>query len=131
MPVIELDLRQAVRIRSAANMRQILQGFAMYANNHQGQTAPDLNALIKDQNMSPHVLIDPLNPDQKVGFIYVQPTGDWQKHAQDLLVLYESSPNGNHVGYADGHVAWEATHQQVEDQAKSARARNAAAEEAK
>jgi hypothetical protein len=131
MPVIDRDLGQAVRAHAASNMRQILQGFAMYANNHDGQAPSDLNVLIKDQNMSPEALVDPLNPEQKVGFIYVRPLGDWQKHPQDLLVLYESSPNGNNVGYADGRVEWWPTHQQVLEQAKAAETRNRAADQKK
>lgn len=131
LPVIQRDLRQAVRRESAGNMKQILEGIYMYAKNHKGQTPPDLDVLIKDQDMSPQVLIDPLNPTEKSGFVYVRPTGDWQNNGGDLLVLYESTPNGQNIGYADGHVEWWPTHQQVLDQVKAAEARNGAANEKK
>lgn len=123
LPSIALEVRMVVRVQSATNIKYLLQGFLMYANNHQGQTPPDLQALIKDQEMSPSELIDPLNPAEKVGFIYIRPTGDWQKHP-DLLVLYESTPSGNNIGYADGHVEWWPSHEQVLEQAKAAEARN-------
>jgi prepilin-type processing-associated H-X9-DG protein len=130
-PIIARDVRQGIRFHSATNMKQILQGLAIYANNRNGQTPRDLAALIKDQDMSQEVLIDPLNPGEKVGFIYVRPTGDWEKLPADLLVLYESTPNGQNIGYADGHVEWWPTHQQVLEQAKAAEARNRAAGEKK
>lgn len=95
------------------------------------QAPPDLNALFKDQDMSPQVLIDALNPNQKVGFIYVRPAGDWQKHPRDLLVLYESTPNGKNIGYADGHVERWPTHEQILQQVKAAEERNRAVGEHK
>lgn len=124
MPVIAREITQAVRQRSTMNIKYILQGFVMYANNHKGETPPDLNALIKDQDMSPEGLVDPLNPKEKVGYVYIRPLGDWQKSDGDVAVIYESTPEGLNVGYADGHVeSWD-TRQQVEEQVKAAEARN-------
>jgi prepilin-type processing-associated H-X9-DG protein len=130
-PVIARDVRQGVRQHSATNMRQILQGFVMYANGHKGETPPDLNALLKDQDMSPQVLVDPLNPSDKVGFIYIRPMGDWQNKASDWAVLYEKSPTGFNVAFADGHVEWFATRNAVDEQVKTAEARNRSATEGK
>ena len=126
-PLIAREVIQGVRVHSAANIRQILQGFAMYGNNHKGETPPELNALIKYEEMSPEVLIDPLNPGEKVGFVYVRPKGDWEEQAQDWAVLYETAPQGFNVGFADGHVEWFGTRQAVEEQVKIAESRNAAA----
>lgn len=130
-PLIARNIRQAVRSHSETNMRQILQGLLMYANNHQGQTPPDLDALIKDNDMVPQVLVDPLNPKEKVGFVYLRPAGDWQTHSDDWAVLYESTPDGHNVGFADGHVGWLATREDVESQVKAAEARNRAAAKGK
>lgn len=130
-PIIARDVRQAARQRSAMNMRTIMQGLIMYANNHKGETPADLDALIKDQDMSPQVLIDPLNPSQKVGFVYIRPRGELQKVPPDVAVLYESAPGGLNVAFADGHVEWWPTRRQVEDLVKAAETRNRAAGEKK
>lgn len=130
MQRIDLEVKMAVRRQSASNMKQILQGFWLYANNHNGQTPPDLNSLIKEFGIPPQVLTDPLNPNQKVGFIYIRPLGDWQK-SPESVVLYEATPNGNNIGYADGHVEWWPTHEQVLEQAKAAEERNRAVGEHK
>ena len=98
----------------------------MYANDHNGQTPPDLTALVKYEDMSPSVLVDPLHPQEKIGFIYVRPAGDWQKHDQDVAVLYEAWPEGHNIGFADGRVEWAGTRQQVEEQIKATKTRNAA-----
>lgn len=127
MPVIVREITLAARQQSAANMRQVMVGLTMYANNHNGHTPPDLDALIKDQEMSPQVLIDPLNPKERVGFVYVRPVGDWNKLPPDTAVLYESTPEGHNIGFADAHIEWANTRKEVEDQVKAAEARNRAA----
>jgi prepilin-type processing-associated H-X9-DG protein len=101
-------------------MRQLLLGIIMDANNHKGEFPRDLPSMIKNQEMSPSVLIDPLDPQQKLGFIYVPPSADWRSRGKDNVVpiLYEQFPEGHNVGFSDGHVEWFATRQQVEEQFK-------------
>ncbi|HEY2585530.1 MAG TPA: hypothetical protein VGI81_07195 [Tepidisphaeraceae bacterium] len=131
MPVIMREIVQVARQQSAANMRQIMQGFIMYANNHNGQIPPDLEVLIKEMDMSPQVLVDPLNPKETVGYIYIRPMGDLQKVPPDVAVLYESTSTGRNVAFADGHVEWMGSRQEVQQLVNAAEARNRAAGEGK
>jgi prepilin-type processing-associated H-X9-DG protein len=131
MPVLVRETINAARDHSAQNIRQLLLGVVMYANNLKGQAPPDLNVVLQEQDLSPDVLRDPLNPQAKVGFIYIRPLGDWQKEDSEVPVIYESTPEGHNVGFADGHVEWLATRKEVEDRVKAAEARNRAAGEGK
>jgi prepilin-type processing-associated H-X9-DG protein len=120
-PMLVRSATQAARRHSAENVKQILLGVVMYANNHKGEFPPDLATTVKDQDMSPGVLIDPLDPEQKLGFIYVRPSTSWRDGMNDVPILYEQFAGGNNVGFADGHVEWYATRQQVEDLFKQPR----------
>jgi prepilin-type processing-associated H-X9-DG protein len=89
----------------------------MYANNHKGAYPPDLAAMVRDQQLAPDVMIDPVDPQRKLGFVYVPPpqTSRWdQKEAVSLPILHEQIGEGHNVGYADGHVEWFATREEVE-----------------
>jgi len=120
-PMLVRSATQAARRHSAENMKQILLGIIMYANNHKGEFPPDLAITVKDQDMSPDVLIDPLDPEQKLGFIYVRPSTPSRSTPADLPIVYEQFAGGNNVGFADGHVEWFGTRQQVEDLIKQPR----------
>jgi hypothetical protein len=119
-PMLVRSATQAARVHSASNMRQLLLGIIMDANNHKGEFPRDLASMIKNQDMVPDVLIDPLDPQQKLGFIYVPPPADWRSRGKDNVVpiLYEQFTEGHNVGFSDGHVEWFATRQQVEEQFK-------------
>jgi hypothetical protein len=127
MPVIMREITLAARQESAANMKQIMVGLYVYAHDHQGQTPTDLDALVKDMHMPPEVLVDPLNPKERVGFVYMRPVGDLNKLPPETAVLYESTPEGHNIGFADAHIEWWNTRKEVEDQVKAAEARNRAA----
>jgi prepilin-type processing-associated H-X9-DG protein len=116
-PMLVRSATQAARVHSASNMRQLLLGIIMDANSHKGEFPRDLASMMKNQEMSPNVLIDPLDPQQKLGFVYVPPPADWRSKGKDNVVpiLYEEYPEGHNVGFSDGHVEWFATRQQVEE----------------
>lgn len=92
--------------RVTANLMQLLRGWTMYANNHEGRVPDAFAELLKDQEMSPQVLLNPRHPGEKVGFVYVKPPEGI--HAPvDRMVMYEKfskSDGGINVGFADGHV---------------------------
>lgn len=120
-PMLVRSATQAARRNSAGSIKQIMLGIIMYANNHKGEYPPDLATTVKDQEMSSDVLIDPLDPEQKLGFIYIRPSTKSGSTSADVPVLYEQFIGGNNVGFADGHVEWFATRQQVEDLFKQPR----------
>jgi prepilin-type processing-associated H-X9-DG protein len=102
---------QANRVKSASNIKQLLLGTIMWANNKTKQGAPfpdNLDQVLKDQDVSPQVLINPRHPELPVGYVYIKaPEGE--KAPGDRLVIYEKFTQfgpGINVGFADGHVEW-------------------------
>ena len=84
-------------------MRQFLLGAIMDANNHKGVAGPDMETVMKNQDMSRGILRDPLHPEDAIGYVYVP--GDFMaKDAAKIPVLYEKWEGGTLVGFADGHV---------------------------
>lgn len=123
-PLIMAQLSNSLQVQSANNMKQILLGTIMYANTRKGQFPPDLATMTKEQALAPSVFIDPLDPFQTQGYIYVPPPAGWRwggKNEGELAVLYEQYPGGHNVGYADGHVEWFATREEVEKELKKGR----------
>ena len=90
-------------------MKQILLAIIMDANNNKLQFVHGLAAVFKEQDLSPAVNIDPLDPGHKLGYLYVPPPAGWRwqtdaKDAQTLPILYEEFDGGLNVGFADGHI---------------------------
>jgi hypothetical protein len=120
------EMATSLRVHSASNMKQILLGIIMYANNHKGEFPPDLPTMQKEQKLSFGTMADPLDPEQKLGFTYVPPPSTWhfgQKDDATFPILYEQFAGGHYVGYADGHVEWFATRADVEERFKKRQAR--------
>jgi prepilin-type processing-associated H-X9-DG protein len=120
-PMLVRSATSAARARSAGNIKQVLLGIVLYANNHKMEYPPDLATMEAEQKLSPGVLIDPLDPEQRLGFIYVRPSAPWRSGMGDVPILYEEFAGGNNVGFADGHVEWFGTRQQVEELFKQPR----------
>lgn len=108
---------QANRIKSASNIKQLLLGTIMWANNKTKEGAPfpdNFDQVLKDQDISPNVLINPRHPELPVGYVYIKaPEGETAP--ADRLVIYEKFTQfgpGINVGFADGHVEWIADERQ-------------------
>lgn len=97
---------QANRVHSASNLRQIMMGMFMYANEHKGQFPDTLEQAAKQAELPPAILINPNRPGENPGYVYIKPP-DGVKAGADRVVLYEKYKNtdvGINLGYADGHV---------------------------
>lgn len=98
----------AARQRSVSNIRQLMLGCIMYANNVKGSHFPDtLDQMLREQDISPQVLINPTRPQEKPGYVYVKPPEPASQPPADRLVMYEKFDDfdgGINVGFADGHV---------------------------
>lgn len=130
-PAVAREIAQAVHVRSAANMRQIMLACMMYANARNNQPPPDLATIFKTQDIFPDVAIDPLHPEEKNGYVYIPPLkGDLGPNST-LAVLYEAWPEGLNVAFADGHVEWLPSRAAVEELVKAAEAHKKAAAQKK
>lgn len=97
---------QAGRVRSASNMRQMMMGMQMYANEHKGEFPDTLEQAAKQVELPPPNLINPNRPSEKPGYVYIKPP-DGVKVGADRVVLYEKYKDGDvgiNLGFADGHV---------------------------
>lgn len=93
---------------SMSNMRQIILGCILYAQDHDGKLPESLDAVevyVGDKN----VFSNPRQPGRKRGYIYVRPSKPYDKlmNIEELVLLYEAYDEwgeGIGVGFADGHV---------------------------
>lgn len=101
---------KALRIASAANLRQIGLAAHMYAAAHQSTFPDDLNTLAKSNNLASQVLKNPRHPQWDVGYIYLKPNMATAQHTAQEHVLayerYEQWDGGINVLFVDGHVEW-------------------------
>ena len=102
---------RASRVRSASNIRQLLLGCQLYSNNHYdkvhkiGQFPDDLAQMMKEQDVMPAALVNPNNPAEKVGYVYIKPPEG--APPSDRVVIYEKYKDwdgGINLGFGDGHV---------------------------
>ena len=96
-------------VRSASNIRQVLQACMMYSNDHKGQWPDDLKALdnyFRGPAQAQQVLTNPARPDMKPAYVYLKPQLPVAE-PPNTIVVYESHTDfgpGVNVGFADGHV---------------------------
>ena len=96
---------QADKIRSQSNMRGIVQGLMMYAQNNSDRFPPMddwSGALIRGDFIAPEMLISPTSGEGAYTLLTMPTDLD-----ETLLVLYEDPNNydsGVNVAYADTHV---------------------------
>jgi len=95
------------RMMAMSNIRQLIQGCVMYANDHQGVWPDKLDDVTeKYLGGNKAVLKNPAHPEMDTPFVYLKP-GDVKKNPQNRVVIYESvdakSPYVS-TGFADGHV---------------------------
>ena len=96
----------AGRVRSASNIRQIMMGMFLYANDHKGQFPNTLDEAAKLVEGPPALLINPNRPAENPGYVYIKPP-DGVKAGSERVVIYEKYKPGDfgiNLGYADGHV---------------------------
>ena len=107
---LEQARRRAMQVMSLSNMRQLLVGIMRYAREHKGACPDKLDDLAKYLGPSlQRVLISPVRPNQRPGYIYVKPAAALDKIDPQSLMVYEAfdawPAGGIGVGYADGHCA--------------------------
>jgi hypothetical protein len=90
-----------------SNMKQILLGCIMYADEHQAKWPEKLEEIEKYVNGAQQIVVNPRQPEEKIGFVYIKPAEDALKQPASTLVMHERlSVKGGRLiaGYADGHV---------------------------
>jgi len=103
----------ALRVQSASNIRQLLQGCLLYSNENKGKYPANLKELeksmagfIDDPKQLQAIFTNPRKPDVKPAYVYIAPAKGNAAPA-DVVVIYESHKDfgdGVNVGFADGHV---------------------------
>jgi prepilin-type processing-associated H-X9-DG protein len=102
---------QSLAVRSMSNMRQILMGTIMFANENKG-AMPDSFAQLGKYGIKGPVLVNPRGGKATPDYIYIKPADKVTgvKNPADVVMLYENPDDlapgteGINVGYADGHV---------------------------
>ena len=113
----------ALRVHSASNIRQLLQGCLLYANDNKGKYPPNLQELEKamvaympEPAQVKQILTNPSRPEQKPAYVYIAPAKGHGAPA-DMVVIYEAHKefgDGINVGFADGHVEFVAQKQRFD-----------------
>ena len=113
----------ALRVQSASNIRQLLQGCLLYANDNKGKYPANLQELEKsmlaympEPAQIKQILTNPARPEQKPAYVYIAPAQGF-KAGPDVVVIYESHKDfgdGVNVGFADGHVEFVAQKQRFD-----------------
>ena len=101
----------AMRVRSASNIRQMLQTAHLHSSQNKGQWPADIKELEKAMARfhGPNVkqiMANPAKPGVQPAYVYVQPAKG-MKADPDTVVMYESHKEfgaGVNVGFLDGHV---------------------------
>ena len=105
LPAIAKARSQANYAVSGSNIKQILLGCVMYAEDHKGEFPADFKSLMKAQPvLVPQLFKHPQMPEKEIGYAYLRPT---QAASAAQVVVYEAwdtPPARLAVGFADGHV---------------------------
>ena len=98
-----------LRKRSSNQMRQLVLGALVFANDNDQQAPKDLAQLIETSggDLTPKILIHPAKPTLTNAYCYVRPAPN-AKAMQPMLVEDPAAWEGKgaHVAFCDGHVAW-------------------------
>jgi prepilin-type processing-associated H-X9-DG protein len=117
-------------MQSMNNIKQLMLGLIIAANEDKtGQYPQKVEDALKGIDGGDKTLINPRQPADRVGYVYVRPPDGLKADAQ-RLVIYEKFTNweGVAVGFADGHVEFisdKAQFQKLLDTAKTAKAPDA------
>jgi hypothetical protein len=103
-PAIAKAQANASQVRSASQMRMILQYCQVYANENKGQFPPDLQTLTRTGEAPPSLLVHPGGGG--ITYRYLRPAAGSAAPAEQV-VIYEQSRHPLdrlNVGFANGHV---------------------------
>ncbi len=109
MPALGRARETAKTVVCMNQLKQIGMASFIYANDHQGKFPPDLNALVREADLSPKVFICPATKDGPDDCSYVYRGADLDDSSSAMMILaYDRQGNhrdGNrNVLFADGHV---------------------------
>ena len=109
-PPIALGREQGKRVVSLNNLKQIALACIMYADDHDGKFAPDLQQLYP-YHRSPKILESPRKPKGFDGpsYIYVAGLKARMRDASRIIIFYENPAfcsDGICVAFLDGHSQW-------------------------
>lgn len=77
-----------------------------YANDHDNEWPKNLQTLIETKYISPNILINPNQPQRKIGYTYLRPL---RNALPEQIVIYESHDTWEgsiSVAYVDGQIRW-------------------------
>lgn len=104
LPAIARARMQASQSVSMSNMKQILLGCIMYAEDHK-EFPPDIQTLMKGRaGLPPQVFKQPQMPQKEIGYTYLQPVKAAPANQVILYEAWDTPPARIAVGFADGHV---------------------------
>jgi len=99
-----------LRTRSQNNVRELLLGLLMYAGDHDKMFPDDIEDFMPYVEHDRTILVNPLRPEYKVGYVYVKPdvTDDETRKGSAPMAIhekYETWPEeGIACGFLDGHT---------------------------
>ena len=101
------DLPDANITLSAHNILVIDTACSLYAKKNNGEYPPALADLVQQGYLSAKSLVNPRRPEQKLGYVYIRPTGPLGTFKQGLsrimvYEVYEEWGEGINVGFVDG-----------------------------
>ena len=101
-----LDAKCAV---SARNIREIDTACSLYSNNNSGEYPPTLADLVQQGYLSAKSLVNVNRPEQKVGYVYIRPSGllgEFKQGLSRIMVyeVYDEWKDGINVGFVDGQI---------------------------
>ena len=104
--------RVALIVRSMSNMRQLLTGSILYANDHQSAfpdelTVATIGEYLGGEEPAKRLLSNPRHPELNLAYVYLKPAKT-VRNPGEVIVLYEATDKEHpddhiNVGYADGH----------------------------
>ncbi len=131
LPALNKAREQAQSVKSATNLKQI--GFAtiIYSNEHNGKLPDDLGVFVKDEQLTPQVLINPSSGTELPHDLAGEDLAKWAhehsdyvwagkgktlgKLGQDDAIAWENPDSaredGVYILFADGHVVFTPTQQ--------------------
>ncbi len=105
LPAIAKARMQASQSASMSNMKQILLGCIMYAEDHKGVFPADLQTLMQGRaGLAAQVFKQPQMPQKEIGYTYLQPVKAAPFNQVVLYEAWDNPPARIAVGFADGHV---------------------------
>lgn len=99
------SLQRQLSYDSMKNVKTMLLACWGYSGKHGGQWPQTLQELVSE-GMDAGVLINPLQPDNVNGYIYLKPAANHSSQTVVIYEAYETWDSGINVGFFDGHVEY-------------------------